>query len=455
VPGNDAVIADILMLLFQQLDQRGIEYCVLRAYEGLPEVFHGDVDFLVNAEDRPKFQSIVMEIAPERGWRLVKQVRKFDMWQFFFYPAWSDDQFGRFILQLDLYYRISWKGVVLFSSKAILRERIRYHGFFIPSFHHECAILLLKDLLSQGRVFTKHRPKIQALAEQHSDGTRVCLRPVVGQRMAKFLLQRVMARHWEEIEAIRNAVRRAIAWLTLRRVPFAQIRNWLEFLWGHLCRFMSTPSGLFIVVLGVDGSGKTTVIGDVMLLVEKLFARSRRLAFNFKTVPHVSDLRNWIRLRQRKGFHLGREAVGEGPRLTPYSTFRAMVSLGYHTVGYLLGYLYLFVARRLGHLVIMERYIYDYFVQPRYRQLPRWALRAVRAIVPRPDAVIYLHGDPQLVHSRKPELPGEEIERQEGIFQGLMSQLSNCCEINVRAQARVVTRQVGHVVCQLMNRRSP
>jgi thymidylate kinase len=452
VPSNDAVVADILALLFQRLEQQGIEYCVLRAYEQLPEVFHGDVDLLANAKDRSKFQSIVMEITTERGWHLLKHVRKFDMWQLFFYPTRCDDQVGRFILQLDLYYRVSWKGVVLLSAEAILQERIRYHGFFIPSPHHECAILLLKDLLSQGCVFPKHRPKIQVLAEQHSDGTRVCLRPVVGQRMAKFLRQRVMAGHWEEIEASRNAVRRAIAWLTLRRVPFAQIRNWLEFLWGHLCRFMSTPSGLFIVVLGVDGSGKTTVIGDVMLLVEKFLTRSRRLAFNFHLLPHISDLRNWIHSKQRKGYPVV-EMVGDGPVLTPYSTFRVLASLAYHTVGYLLGYLYLFVVRRLGYLIIMERYVYDYFIQPRYQRVPKWMLKDVQAIVPRPDAMIYLQGDPQLIHDRKPELSVKEIERQQAIFHGLLLRASRGYTIDIGTPPQAVARQVGCTVCSILEHR--
>ena len=451
MPDNESEIADILAALFQSSNREGIEYCVLRDYEGLPKTYRSDVDFLVNPADRLRFQDIILNVAADRGWVLAKHVRKFSMWQYFFYPAKSDDAAGRFILQLDLFYNISWKGIALFSSQEILQWRTKYHEIFVPNANHEATILLLKDLLSQGRVFPKYRVRVPMLIEQDPDGFRACGQPIVGQQVAKFLLQRATLARWDEIEAGRNVIRLNVVWRAFTQAPMAQMIKTWRWAWGHLRQPISYPAGSFIVVLGSDGCGKTTVIYELMPLLEKLFTRSRRLAFNFNTVPHIlGDLRNWIRRRRRRDHVSPNERVREGPRLTPFPTFRALAHLAYHTVGFLLGYPLLFVTRRRGELIIVERYFYDYFVQPSYARIPRWLLKAVLRLLPKPDAVIYLHGDAQLIHDRKPELPVNEIERQEAICRSLLLQAPNGHMIDVSASVSATARQIAHVVCQVI-----
>lgn len=451
---NQAVVADILATLFQRLEGAGVEYCVLRSYEGLPETFRSDVDFLVSLVDRTLFHDILTEIATERGWSLAKYVRRSDLWKYFFYPAGFDDKVGRFVLAIDLLFDFSWKGVVMLPSEVILRERIRYRGFLVPNPGDETAILLLKDLLSQGRVFPKHRFRIQTLIGQSPDAVCARIQPFLGRGLAEILVRQALAGQWEEIEAKRDAVRWAVARRAFLRAPLRQVAGWLSFVWGHVRRYVSSPTGLLIVVLGSDGSGKTTVIGETMALLEKLFARSRRLAFYFGTVPNLDALRSRLHSGMRGGRSGREEMMESGPHLAPFPASRALGSLVYHAVGYLLGYPYLFITRRLGHLLVMERYFYDYFVQPRYQHIPRWMLGVVRAIAPRPDAVIYLHGDPQLIHDRKPELPVDEIERQEGIFRDLLLQMPNGHVVDVGAPAPSVARQIGRVICRVLEERT-
>ncbi len=450
---NDAVIADILATLFRRLDEADVKYCVLRDYEGLAETYRNDVDFLVNPADRLMFQDILVDVAADGGWLLAKHVRKYALWFYYFYPAHSDGG-GRFILHVDLFYTIAWKGITYLVSEDVLRERIRYDGFFVPRLGHEAAILLLKDLLHVGSVRVRYRGKIQSLVEQDIETLHACLQSSLGQGLSDFLVEGAIQGWWDEIESRRRAIQWAMAWRAFTRAPLVQMAKGLRFVWGHLRQPIMNPAGLFIVVLGSDGSGKTTVIHELMPLLEKLFARSRRLSFNFGMVPHIwGDLRDWIRTKRRGGHAAVGEMVGEGPRLTPFPTFRALAHLVYHTVGFLLGYPLLFVTRRRGELLIVERYLYDYFVQPSYAHIPRWLLRAMLRLLPKPDAVIYLHGDPRLIHDRKPELPVNEIERQEGILRDLLLQMSNGYMFDVSAPASAVARQAGRVICQIMERR--
>jgi thymidylate kinase len=454
LPDNDSEIADILVALFQSLNREGIKYCVLRDYEGLPQEFRSDLDCLVNAEDRFAFQSILTEIAAQRGWHLVKHVRKYALWFFYFYPAHTGGE-GRFILHVDLFYTIAWKGFTYLTAQDITRERMSHKTFYTPRPCHEAAVLLLKDLLHVGCVRQKYRARIQSLIQQDAAGLRSCLEPAFGRDLGHFLAEAAMQGKWDQIEARRRVLQWGMAWRAFTQAPMAQMVEAWRWAWGHLHQPISHPAGVFIVVLGSDGCGKTTVIYELMPLIEKLFTRMRRLAFNFNTVPHIlGDLRKWIHRRWRIGHISLNEGDREGPRLTPFPIWRALAHLAYHTVGFLLGYAFLFAARRQGELIIVERYFYDYFIQPLYARMPRWLLNAILRLLPKPDAVIYLYGDPQLIHDRKTELPVNEIERQQAIFTDLLAQVPNGLVIDVSAPVSAVARQIAHLICQVIGAKS-
>ncbi|MEM4216728.1 MAG: hypothetical protein QXZ09_01755 [Candidatus Methanomethylicaceae archaeon] len=445
--GNDAVIADLLSSLFHRLEREGVQYCVLRDYEGLPQRFRNDVDFLTRPEDCQRFHDILVEVAAAHGWRLVKHVRKFGLWFHYFYPIkdWGE---GRFILHVDLFSKVAWWGITYLSADEILQHRVRHGLFFVPSPNHEAATLLLKDFLHVGCIRNRYRGRIQWLIQPDPDILRSCLRTAVGGQVSDFMVDRIRLGQWDDIKSQRRAIQRALAWRSFKRAPLAQMRDFFLFVWERQRQYLAAPKGAFVVVVGPDGSGKTTVIREVMVLLDKLFTRTQRLAFNFHLLPYIDDVRKWLRGRQRKSF--GREEISGGPVLTPYPTYRVMASLAYHTIGYLLGYLYLFIARRLGYLVIMERYVYDYFIQPRYQRAPKRLLKIVQAIVPQPDALIYLHGDPQLIHNRKPELPIVEIERQVKILRDLVLRSPNGHIVEIDAPVSVVARRVAHVICRTM-----
>jgi hypothetical protein len=44
--------------------------------------------------------------------------------------------------------------------------------------------------------------------------------------------------------------------------------------------------------------------------------------------------------------------------------------------------------------------------------LPQWMLLIFSKIIPKPDLTICLYGDPEVLASRKNELPVQEVERQ-------------------------------------------
>jgi thymidylate kinase len=78
-------------------------------------------------------------------------------------------------------------------------------------------------------------------------------------------------------------------------------------------------------------------------------------------------------------------------------------------------------ALRSGALIVGDRWIYGYIGQPVALGYggPRWLAGAAINLVPRPDLVVRLKADRNVVASRKRDLSAEEIAAEEDRWDGL------------------------------------
>lgn len=181
-------------------------------------------------------------------------------------------------------------------------------------------------------------------------------------------------------------------------------------------------NGLFVVILGPDGAGKSTIIEAIRPLIEtalhsKIFYEHMRP----NLLPSLARL-------------FGRP-VKEGPTTDPHASkpsgfLCSLIRLLYYTTDYVIGYwLKVFpVLVKRPCTYVFDRYFYDYFIDPRRGRiaLPQWIIRIFSLVVPKPDIILCLGADPKVIHARKPELPLEEFKRQ-------MDALRKFCDSNERA----------------------
>ena len=94
---------------------------------------------------------------------------------------------------------------------------------------------------------------------------------------------------------------------------------------------------------------------------------------------------------------------------------------GYYLLDYTLGYMKSVFPRirTKSKVFIFDRYYYDYYIDQRRSRtsLPHWILRIGECVVPTPDIILCLGGDPQKIYSRKPETSLEEVARQTHVLQ--------------------------------------
>ena len=66
----DYSVSDFVSVIFAALESAGIRYCVLHAWESLPERLPSDLDLAIHPEDKRKI-AVVLRQLTERGFRAV------------------------------------------------------------------------------------------------------------------------------------------------------------------------------------------------------------------------------------------------------------------------------------------------------------------------------------------------------------------------------------------------
>ncbi len=165
----------------------------------------------------------------------------------------------------------------------------------------------------------------------------------------------------------------------------------------------SGPTGAFVVLVGPDGAGKTT-------LARALIDRYEVDGAYFHFIPHPV-----ARLSERPPDH--QELVTKARRSA--SQFLGILRIGRSVGRAWLGYLLAIrPAVRAGKLVVGDRWLYGYMAQPAALKFhgPRWVARFVLNLVPEPDLIALLEAPAQAIHQRKPELTMAEIREEAGLW---------------------------------------
>ena len=201
------------------------------------------------------------------------------------------------------------------------------------------------------------------------------------------------------------------------------------------------PTGLFVVLLGPDGAGKSTVAA----LVASDLARAFRRTWHFHWRPGL-----FPKLRRSKTPKAETSPASSSP--PQRSMYRGGISLlrfVYYWLDFVAGYwLRIYPRAARTTLVVGERYFPDVLVNPaRYGfAVPRALLRLAARVVPSPDLVVLLTDRPQSIHCRKPELPVSVVAEQLVAYQREIRYWGEAVALETTADAPGVASRVGDLV---------
>jgi len=440
LPDPQANKGQLLREIFTGIHQKGLVYAVLRNYGGLPEQPGRDVDILTN--DFDKFQQVIEQVAEKAGY-FVRIFRRYDCLEKF--HLISEVPGGFDVLEIDVGWDIRWKGLPLIPSDLLDHQRLWRGEFYTLRPGPEAAISLFKDLIYHGIVKEKYQAVITDMIRTDRDGFLKALALTFGLPLVSEVAEFCSQGDWGRIEALLPQLRRQAVIRTLRRQPLAQLGRWATFLWWNLLKFFR-PSGKFVVLVGPDGSGKSTVSAGLQKCLSPLFQGNRCFHAHFKYLPRLRDLARLL------GFRASPESPMNHPASEKFSKdpdfvarLHSLILLLYYTLDYLLGYPLVFRSRGKGELIIFDRYFYDYLIQPG-TTLPDWFLTLLMRMIPNPDMVVYLKNSPEVILSRKPELSRQELERQGAVCARLISRLPQGQVVETTGSPEETTAKVAQIL---------
>jgi thymidylate kinase len=162
------------------------------------------------------------------------------------------------------------------------------------------------------------------------------------------------------------------------------------------------PHGLFLVLIGPDGSGKTTLANALGNMIGGKYSGKRYFHWRPSILQKLSGeipTGGSLTARPKQPAILDRV-------LSPVRLIR-------HVILFIIAYMFkIRPALRRGELVVGDKYIYPYFYAPATVKYlgPQWILSFALAFVPRPDILFCLQGKASVIRQRKPELSEEEID---------------------------------------------
>jgi len=386
-----------LRLLFRLLDQHDVRYCVLHSYEGLPDELLSDLDLAVHPNDVSNVPYVFRKLH-EKGYQLV-QHRNYAVNGKDFIFVWFEGVALNYAA-VDIITQHRRAGLILTPGEELVAGRQKRGDFWMPDPRVEFAYLLAKKTL-KGTVPAHQEMKLKLLAEELG---RPEAEKVAGKLFGKSSTTQVVEGCTRGCAGdLLGKLRKKLWCTTAASDPVNPIRCLLANA-VRLTRRWFQPTGLFVVVLGPDGVGKSTLSEQLMQVL--------RPAFRRHAIFHWRPMLLWPR-------------KSTGPVTAPHALpARSPLSSVARLFGLLLDYWfgYLVIVRPLlarSGLVVFDREFHDLLVDPkRYRYGgPIWLARVLSHVIPGPDLLfLVLDAQEEVILSRKREVLPDELRRQREVY---------------------------------------
>ena len=438
------LMVDFLNNLFKKLHDYGIIYCVLRNYDDLPENIENDIDIWVKNGQQKEFRKILLNVASELKWETISFLPRLSFrgeGDYFFLKRSPKI----FVVHIDCWSIIYRRGIS-YVDENILANNLKWHnnGFFIPSPGIEAAIMLLKNLIYHGSVQEKYKRRISKFCTVDTNNSISTLRNPIGHKIARVIVKSAIKSEWKSIEKKFYLLRWKLFWRALYKKPIFQIKIWALYFFGQAKKYFNPKNGVFIVLLGPDGSGKSTAADRLVNTeIKKLFQKRLYFHGQFSILPRLNILALTKRRKKSVPF------MKQQDEKEVFGTFRSMIYPIYYGLDFFLGHILVWKERARGGMIIFDRYFYDYFIQDQFKNCPRWLIYTIGSMIPKPDLLIHLKNTPDIIYSRKSELRREEIARQSAICFKLVNQVSYGVSIDTSTIEEVVQKIQELIIARL------
>jgi len=430
--------------MIRVFETAGMPYCLLAGYDSFPQHIPSDVDFMVAPHSNAQLPALISSIAQASGASLVQYIQHETTASYFVLAKLKDNHITYLHPDSSSDYHRNGKRWLL--AEHILNNRRRHpNGFWIPSAADAFSYYLIKKL-DKGSLNALQAGELTHRYHEDSTSCRERLYKLLPNNDAALLeaalnVDKVFnAPEWRKVEDNLARIKQA---MHKNLEPISWRERWLDWLAEaqRICLRIREPTGLHIVFLGPDGSGKSTLISAVM----------QQLSESFRSVEY-RHLRPGIHSKQSN------TEPATNPHAKPVrNQISSYIKLMYFWSQYLVGnLLWLYPRYVRSTLIVFDRYFHDLLADPiRYRYGGSLNLaRQLGRTITQPDLVFILDAPAEVIQSRKQEVSLAESVRQRAAYQSLAKEFSNAHIINTNQPVEQVINDVLTTVLEFLENRT-
>lgn len=421
--------AEALQAVFEALNKSGIQWMVLRNYNGLPFCNRAkDIDITVSKNNFKKTYEIIVDALSKAGFDFLIFTRYQNAWCSTFFNIADRTPIS---IKIDMADPFVWRGAYIFEFEELYKFKLNINNFFVPLNSYDGLMLLVIPLMTGG--FIKEKYSQDILNSFNDDPESFCsiFRAKFGDKLLNKVKPYLERGQLANIAEYRKQLRRS-GWLNaFKRSPLKTVYSTIEHFLIEIKRRLKRPRGSFIAVLGPDGTGKSTIAK----LLRREICRIMLKDDENVTIMHFrpSIFPNLKKLIYGRKYDEAAENFTSPHRAKPVGFLSSLLRLSYYWLDYVIGYwFYLRKKCIAGKIFIFDRYFYDFIVDPHRSRidLPKWIRSFFLNITPKPDIVIFLDCDAKTILGRKRELAEDEIIRQLSLYRSLSKKYKNFYSIN-------------------------
>jgi thymidylate kinase len=391
--------------LFNTINKLNITYCVLRNYDTLPYDTNGsDIDIFIDPNNFHMFHETIKNIAQKYGGEIISVLNAYNVIDIAIMGNYNGNNWG---IRFDTFTYIGTNDCTILTNKFVI-DRIELHnGIKVANYHDAIIVAFTKEIIGAKKYDKRYSDEAIKFFKKEKDIYKNEFLNVLPQNTVNNILTPLLMDEISFTKEISNAL------FTGYRKKHFEVRK-LAYLYDlymiykyKFKRLIVTP-GFSIAFLGTDGSGKSTIIENIIPFLEKplhnkiLYSHMRP-----NMVPNIGML---------FGKTMAANEI-QNPHTAKSSGFiGSLMRLGYYGFDYIVGYWRL-VHIRLAQkttIWIFDRYCYDYLIDPKRTRinLPGWIVKGVIFFFPKPNLILCLGAKPEIIHERKLELPFDEVVKQ-------------------------------------------
>lgn len=395
---------EIFNHIFETFNNRNVNYVIIHSYQCLPDRFDSDIDTAIDVSHINDAIHLLDDTLSGTDWRVVQY------WRHENYAADCVISNGEEYLQVDFCSNYERNGRVLMDVKELIDNRFLYKNFYVPTPQTEYVYILLKKLLkkkfSDGS--KKQLPDLWSRMENsQKQATEESLLRFMSEETIRTITSLIAQNRFEEVDI-------RAAWDEIFKATSNPMTN-LEYkifdFKRRICRILH-PTGLFVVFLGVDGAGKTTICNQLEERYKTAFRKIKHYHSRVRLLKDLAEVSQSSEQTDSFNPHGKKKKAGK---------LLSAAKFGYYFLDFLLGNLVITKAKIKSSLVVIERYYYDYIIDKvRYNlNLSDAFLNLFGIFIKKPDLIIILTGDAEKLCERKHEITVEEIEKQKARLNAL------------------------------------